>query len=276
MTTQKKFANRLVTFGLIFTLVLTLFATVASSQPKEKEGWPKKIVIGVTGGETGPAYPWLSGLGQMVEKYLGVSVNLTSISGHDGTNLMYRGQLHVLFPSGHAVMDLLRGLGPTKAWGPTPARAWIQAQLVGADFIVLDKSGIKTFADFEGKIVCIGPRASPVSDFIMGALSAAYGFDLKKFPMENSNFARTKLIYGLYVDARVNHGNSGGPVYIASTGKVIGIASAFKSAPIEVKDKKGENVYIRDFSFWQNSGLTYVVPSRSVIELLKKNKISPY
>ncbi len=180
MTTGKKFISGLLTFGVLFITIITFFPTAASTQPQEKEGWPKKIVIGVVGGETSASYPWLSGLGKMIEKYLGVSVNVTSTSGHDSTNMLYKGQLHIIFPGAQSVADMLRGLGPTKAWGPTPARAWLQTQLVGVDFIVLDKSGIKTFKDFEGKIVCVGPRAAPTSDFVMNALSAAYGFDLKK------------------------------------------------------------------------------------------------
>ncbi len=179
MSTRKKFVYCLLLLAFTVTLGLSVFTTVASTQTPTREGWPKKIVLTATGGEIGPTYPIMAGIGRMTEKYLGISAGLTSTAGHDATFLIHRGQAHVGAPSSMAVVDVLRGTGPLSKLGPTPFRAWLQALLMEGNTIALDKSGIKSFPDLKGKMICIGPSAVPVPELHLKALSVAYGFDLK-------------------------------------------------------------------------------------------------
>lgn len=118
MVARKKFDCRLGLFVFVIALSLSLLPMSSAAQTVTKEGWPKKIVISVTGGEAGPAYPILSGLGRMIEKYLGVSVGLTSASGHDSANLLQKGEAHILLPSAFASRHDLRGTGPSEKWVP--------------------------------------------------------------------------------------------------------------------------------------------------------------
>jgi len=179
MFTKKISVHWLLVFVLIVSLGMGCFTPGVSAQTLSKEGWPKKITIAVVGGETGPSYPILAGIGRMIEKYLGTSVNLTSAAGHDASNLMNKGQVHIMAPTSQSILDILNGTGPVKDLGPTPARAWLQAQIFGFDYITLDKSGIKSFSDFKGKIVCIGPSATTSPDKVLNALGTVYGFDIK-------------------------------------------------------------------------------------------------
>jgi S1-C subfamily serine protease len=62
-------------------------------------------------------------------------------------------------------------------------------------------------------------------------------------------------------DLKVNHGNSGGPVYRVKDGSVIGIAEAFVEAPLE--NPTGLNLK-------ENSGLAVIVPIKFALDLLHK------
>jgi TRAP transporter TAXI family solute receptor len=179
MLTRKKVAYRVLVLAFTVTFGVSVFTTVAFTQTATREGWPKKIVIAVTGGEMGPMYGISGGLGRLIEKYLRVSVSLTSVAGHDADYLIHRGQAHIASPSVQSIPDVLHGTGPDKKLGPTPFRAWLQALVIEANTIALDKSGIKSFPDLKGKIICIGPSAVPVPDLTLKGLSVAYGFDLK-------------------------------------------------------------------------------------------------
>ena len=70
-------------------------------------------------------------------------------------------------------------------------------------------------------------------------------------------------------DVEVNPGNSGAPVYLVESAEVIGMCVSSKPAP--VRDQKGEIVKIDGQCLYYSSGLTHVVPSRYIVEILKKN-----
>jgi TRAP transporter TAXI family solute receptor len=65
-----------------------------------------------------------------------------------------------------------------KKWGPTPFRAWLQAQIFERN--IISKPGIKSLKDLEGKIICIGPRAVPIPEIIFNTLADIHGVDAKK------------------------------------------------------------------------------------------------
>jgi len=72
-------------------------------------------------------------------------------------------------------------------------------------------------------------------------------------------------------DITVNHGNSGGPVYLVSNANVIGMAVAFQRAPVEGQQNNEVTKDGKQLSY--SSGLTVVVPARYIAELLKKNGV---
>jgi S1-C subfamily serine protease len=72
-------------------------------------------------------------------------------------------------------------------------------------------------------------------------------------------------------DVEVNRGNSGGPVYLVDESGVIGVCVASKGSPIFFD--RGQVAKILDQELYYSSGLTHVVPSTLIIELLERNKI---
>lgn len=67
-------------------------------------------------------------------------------------------------------------------------------------------------------------------------------------------------------DLRVNHGNSGGPVYSARSGAVIGVCVAFELADIESRNLPEAGSLLK-----YNAGISVIVPALYVSNLLKKN-----
>jgi TRAP transporter TAXI family solute receptor len=163
------------------TTGLAILTNSADAQTINKEGWPtgKFVIATGGGGESGPNYPMAAALGTMMQKYLGISVVLTPTSGHDATHMMNKKEAYVGFPNLQSAVDALKGTGPVEKLGPTAQRAFAQAMMTENIFITLKKSGIKTFADLKGKIVCIGPVATPTPKQLMETLCAAYGIDPK-------------------------------------------------------------------------------------------------
>jgi hypothetical protein len=72
-------------------------------------------------------------------------------------------------------------------------------------------------------------------------------------------------------DLRVNHGNSGGPIYSIATGAVIGVCEGFEGADVETG--KLPSIKIDDEPLVYNSGVSIFIPARYVTALLDKNKI---
>jgi S1-C subfamily serine protease len=74
------------------------------------------------------------------------------------------------------------------------------------------------------------------------------------------------------LDLEADHGNSGGPVYLAASGSVIGVClGGFKHA---VVDKQDVPAKLEDGTeLFYKSRMTMSVPARYVVELLKKNHV---
>ncbi len=73
----------------------------------------------------------------------------------------------------------------------------------------------------------------------------------------------------ILIDAVLNPGNSGGPVYLPGEHSVIGICDAYEPSPIFTAQRP--QIVVPGAA--QNSGLAVVIPIKYAIALLQKNKI---
>ena len=94
-----------------------------------------------------------------------------------------------------------------------------------------------------------------------GIVASNTFFDFKRIEAEN------KSVDYLLIDATINTGNSGGPVYLPTTGEIVGVIAAYRTSP--VIEKGAQNVEVS-----QNSGLAVVIPVKYIIQLLKKNDVA--
>ncbi len=117
--------------------------------------------------------------------------------------------------------------------------------------------------------VAIGISGYPLNQSVLvtngGFMATSWAFDLQGLRApETPGFYRSLDIADSYLaDINVNPGNSGGPVYLAGDGSVIGICVAY--IPTNVRDAQGSPM-----SYYYNTGLAIVVPSRYVCDLLEK------
>jgi S1-C subfamily serine protease len=73
----------------------------------------------------------------------------------------------------------------------------------------------------------------------------------------------------ILLDAVVNHGISGGPVYLPREHSVIGICDTYEPSPIS----RTQRPQSMGPGPGQSSGLAVVIPIKCAIALLQKNKI---
>jgi S1-C subfamily serine protease len=116
------------------------------------------------------------------------------------------------------------------------------------------------------------PLSGTVLITTSGSVASAWAYTTEQVHPPNAppGFMMPNEIDSYLVDMHVNHGNSGGPVYSAENGAVIGICVSFNLAPVE---HNGNNTNSTDQSLSFNSGLANVVPARYVIDLLKKRSL---
>lgn len=114
------------------------------------------------------------------------------------------------------------------------------------------------------------PFGEPVLVTNVGWMATSWSFDIKEVPVPGApEWFRWPDIADVYLaDVEVNPGNSGGPVYLIENAAVIGVCVASKPAP--VRDQMGNPIR----QLFYSSGLTIVVPSRYVIELLRKHNLT--
>lgn len=75
---------------------------------------------------------------------------------------------------------------------------------------------------------------------------------------------------GVYLaDVAVNPGNSGGPVYRVSDGRVIGVCCAYRIAPLIFTDAQGGQATIEKRPVGLNSGLCVIAPIELVLTLVQ-------
>jgi S1-C subfamily serine protease len=115
------------------------------------------------------------------------------------------------------------------------------------------------------------PLSSTVLITTSGSVASAWAFRTEQSHPENAptGFMMPTTIDSYLVDMHVNHGNSGGPVYSVEDGAVIGICVSINLVPVE----HSANTNPTDLSLSFNSGLANVVPTRYIIDLLKKHDL---
>ncbi len=116
--------------------------------------------------------------------------------------------------------------------------------------------------------VAIGISGYPLNQSVLvtngGFMATSWAFELQelKSPGTPEFYRKLDIADSYLADINVNPGNSGGPVYLASDGSVIGVCVAY--LPTTVRDDKGGVT-----NYYYNTGLAVVVPSRYVSDLLK-------
>jgi len=119
----------------------------------------------------------------------------------------------------------------------------------------------------------IGVSGYPLNQSVLvtngGSMATSWAFDLQelKLPGAPEFYRKLDIADSYLADINVNSGNSGGPVYLASDGSVIGVCVAY--LPTSVRDDKGNSA-----NYYYSSGLAVVVPSRYVCDLLKRHTAS--
>lgn len=121
--------------------------------------------------------------------------------------------------------------------------------------------------------VTIGISGYPLNQSVLvtngGFMATSWAFDLQelKLPGTPEFYRKLDIADSYLADINVNPGNSGGPVYLASDGSVIGVCVAYLRT--NVRDDKGSAK-----NYYYNTGLAIVVPSRYVCDLLKRHTLS--
>lgn len=138
--------------------IAVLGASAAATMAQDREGWPNNLVIG-TGSQGGAYFTYGSGFGTMISEELGLSSSPEITGGPvQNVTLVQTGDHNMGFvtmgPAYEAFVgksELMPGVEHTAIRALFPM---YQTPLQAA---VLANSGIKSFADMEGKRVGVGP-----------------------------------------------------------------------------------------------------------------------
>lgn len=107
-----------------------------------------------------------------------------------------------------------------------------------------------------------------------GWMATSWAFEIREVPVPKASelFYIPHIVDSYLADVEINPGNSGAPVYLIENGTVIGICVGSKLAP--VRDQHGNPVSVKGKQLHYSSGLTVVVPSHYVIDLLQKHNLN--
>jgi len=168
-----------------------------------------------------------------------------------------------------------------------------RANTVLLDFEVVDEDQDSDLAllrlsrnPFQGEVssgVRIGEREIPVPAEVarlnpnrpregQWVAISGYPFGERVLVTNSGHVASVWTSPNILIDAEVNSGNSGGPVYFVEDASVIGVCIAYKGSPVRRGD--GEVARILGQPLFYSSGLTQVVPTSRIIDLLERNELS--
>jgi len=126
----------------------------------------------------------MAGLALIAENHLGVSTSMVTTSGFDAHPLFLGDKVQVAMLGTTSGPWCVMGTGPAEELGGGPYRAIVGYTSFSMDVVVLDKSGIKTFKDLEGKTVGIGVSGLPWLQGSWDALVGGYELDASKIRSE--------------------------------------------------------------------------------------------
>lgn len=116
--------------------------------------------------------------------------------------------------------------------------------------------------------VAIGVSGYPLEESVLitnaGVLASGWASDKGRASAEEDSYVKHDRYLG---DIVANPGNSGGPVYLAEKAWVIGVCVAGRQ--IETSDDQGQP----NPDVLQKSGITVIVPSTYVIEMLERHHV---
>lgn len=162
----------------------TVQTVVATSKTANPDNWPKEISISGSGGSGTAGYILSGGLGVLIQKYMNVSTKVVSTMGFNVIPMMQKNDVLIATVGTTSVGMSLMGTGPAKDTGPAPMRAFIGYMGVTNEVVVLDKSGIKTYKDLEGKTVAVGPKNIPWTADLFQSMLKANGVDATKVKVQ--------------------------------------------------------------------------------------------
>jgi len=116
------------------------------------------------------------------------------------------------------------------------------------------------------------PLREPVLVTSAGYIATSWAFKISRYasqiPGTEQWYYRADVADAYLADVEVNPGDSGAPVYSVDDAKIFGVCIASKPSPI--RDQNGNSVRINDHDLFYSSGLTYVVPTKYVMDLLNR------
>lgn len=103
-----------------------------------------------------------------------------------------------------------------------------------------------------------------------GYIASSWYIQEQEYEMISRTFRMPANFY--FADLQVNPGNSGGPVFSIENGSVLGLCHGILLNQV-IKAQSQEGAVLDGEPLVYNSGLSIIVPSRYIIELLKKSGV---
>jgi len=105
-----------------------------------------------------------------------------------------------------------------------------------------------------------------------GTIASVQLLKLKEIPIPGHPIQKRPQAYEVHLgDVEINPGNSGGPVYLESDASVIGVCVSSVRSPAWFGD--GTFASIQGRNIFYSSGLTTIIPTTYVIELLTSSRV---